>query len=120
MAVGGQRPGAAGRLWRDNMVATTAETPVCLPFQCMLSVVFWAAGRRPKGFIKVPGSRQWHEVQWVPGALEVRLYPAPKRLPAHLVVLGRRIPWEHFLAALEQCLEAAPPRARRRQPSALS
>ena len=68
---------------------------------------------RLKGFVKLPGSRQWHEVQWVPGALEVRPYSGPKRLPAHLVVVGRRVPWERFFAALDQCTEPLPHRARR-------
>ena len=60
---------------------------------------------RRKGFVKVPGSRQWHEVQWVPGCLEVRPYRGPKRLPAHLIVVGRRIPWERFFIALDQCTD---------------
>lgn len=63
---------------------------------------------RLKGFVKVPGSRQWHEVQWVSGALEVRPFAGAKRLPAHLVVIGHRIPWERFLDALDQCTEPQP------------
>jgi G3E family GTPase len=59
---------------------------------------------RLKGFIRVPRRRGVHEVQWVPGALDVR---ASKRKPAprpHLIIIGRNVDWNRFFEKTADCV----------------
>ncbi|HTS55085.1 MAG TPA: GTP-binding protein [Burkholderiales bacterium] len=71
---------------------------------------------RLKGFVRTPAAPGLHEVQWVPGAMEVRRYQGRRRPPAEIVVIGRRIPWERLLRALNRC--AVPQRSHRKRRAA--
>jgi G3E family GTPase len=68
---------------------------------------------RVKGFIRVAGTWGFQELQWVPGAIEVKPRKKTKGIRSHLVVLGRDMDWDEFATGLDDCVEAdASPRRR--------
>ncbi|MBM4259910.1 MAG: hypothetical protein FJ145_00540 [Deltaproteobacteria bacterium] len=59
---------------------------------------------RAKGFVRTTTERGIQEIQWVPGALTVTPYRTEKRVTAHLVVIGRRVPWNRFFEQLDKAV----------------
>jgi G3E family GTPase len=62
---------------------------------------------RVKGFVRTAGARGLHELQWVPGALDIRPCRRARGLREQLVIVGTRaVDWDRFTTELDGCIEA--------------
>jgi G3E family GTPase len=68
---------------------------------------------RVKGFVRTDRGRGLCELQWVPGALDIRPRKRATRMRAHLVMVGRRMDWNQFVVDLDRCIRVPRPRAKR-------
>lgn len=68
---------------------------------------------RLKGYAKIQGREGMQEIQWVMGSLAVTPYQGTRQSQAKLVVIGRRLSWDRFLAGLEECLVRPRPEPKR-------
>jgi hypothetical protein len=59
---------------------------------------------RVKGFVRTTETWALQELQWVPGALEIRPRMKAKGLRSRLVIVGRGMDWDRFVVDLDRCV----------------
>ena len=67
---------------------------------------------RAKGFVRVTTEPGLQEIQWVPGTLDVAPYRSSQHINPHVVIIGRRAPWNRFFEHLDSCIPT--PKSRHR------
>lgn len=103
LAPAGEAPPAAESTRGFSSVSCRIEIPVDLAaFEKLLRR--YGSVYRAKGLVRLESREGFHELQWVPPALEVSPYPAEHPEMGELVVIGRRVPWDRLFRGLEACL----------------
>ncbi|HTN70007.1 MAG TPA: GTP-binding protein, partial [Methylomirabilota bacterium] len=64
---------------------------------------------RAKGFVHSLSVRRIQEIQWVPGSFTVQPYQHDKPVRPHIVMIGRRVPWQRVFEQLDACVLSPTP-----------
>jgi G3E family GTPase len=64
---------------------------------------------RAKGLVHSLSARQMQEIQWVPGSFTVQPYQHDKPVHPHIVMIGRRVPWQRVFEQLDACVLSPTP-----------